>query len=246
MRRFADTIPLIAAPPEGIGRGIATEGATVVFTYASSKAGVGQVVADLVRGNGKAVAIHADVAKDHDVVRLVQEIRQKSGRLGVLVNSAGLYSMAPRDHQSASESNRHFETNVLELLFVTREAARSFPATVASIANINSAIRKFALPGAVIYVATNGAVDPITEASAEELAPEKIRVNSANPGVEETEDTQSAGSADGELEAQALAMTPLGRIRGPDDIGPALALLASGEASWIIGETLVVSCGMGM
>ena len=234
MSGFADWIALVASTSKGIGAGIAqrlaTEGTMAVFTYASSKA----------------VAIRADVTKEDGVVWLAQEIRQKFGRLDVLVNDARLHDMALCDRQSVSESNRHFDTNVLELPLVTREAAGLFPATGASIVAINSVISTLAPPGSVIHVATKGAVAPITKVLAKVLAPRKIRINSVNPGMAETEGTQSADFAGGEFEAQALAMMPLGRIRAPDYIAPAFALLASDEASSIIGETLIVSGGMGM
>src|SRR5271169_6654231 len=79
----------------GIAKGLAEEGASVVVNYASSKAGADQVVADIVKKGGKAIAVQGDVSKPADVQRLFQETKKAYGRLDVLVNNAGVYQFAP-------------------------------------------------------------------------------------------------------------------------------------------------------
>jgi len=84
----------------------------------------------------------------------------------------------------------------------------------------------------------------VTKSLAKELGPRKIRVNSINPGMVETEGVHAAGIADSEMRKQTEATTPLGRIGQPQDIAPAVVFLASADSSWITGETLYISGGL--
>jgi 3-oxoacyl-[acyl-carrier protein] reductase len=99
-------------------------------------------------------------------------------------------------------------------------------------------------PSTSVYSATKAAVDAVTRALAKELGPRKVRVNSINPGMVETEGVHSAGLAQGDFRKQVEARTPLGRIGQPQDIGPAAVFLASDESGWITGETLYISGGL--
>ena len=114
------------------------------------------------------------------------------------------------------------------------------------IVTISSVVSTLAPPGAAIYVGTKGALDAITKSLAKELAPRKIRVNGVNPGFVITEGTISGGLAGGEFEKTVVETTPLGRPGKPEDIAAAVAFLASDDASWITGESLLVAGGSGM
>ena len=126
----------------------------------------------------------------------------------------------------------------------TREALKHFRPAGGSIINIGSVASRVAPPESAIYVATKSAVEGITRVLAKELGPRKIRVNSINPGVVETEGTHSAGIIGSDFERQAVQQTPLGRFGQPADIAPVAVFLASDGARWVTGETLVVSGGM--
>jgi 3-oxoacyl-[acyl-carrier protein] reductase len=250
MSRFADKVAVVTGASKGIGAGIAkrlaAEGATVVVNYASSRADADKVVAEITLAGGEAVALRATVTSEDEVAQLFEEVRRRFGRVDVLVNNAGLYAPAPLDALSVAEFNRHFDTNVLGLLLVTKAAVPLFPPQGGSIVNIGSIVSTLAPPAAAIYVGTKGAVDSITKSLAKELAPQKIRVTGVNPGFVVTEGTQAAGLAGGEFEEWTVANTPLGRAGRPEDIAAAVAFLASGDASWVTGESLVVSGGNGM
>jgi 3-oxoacyl-[acyl-carrier protein] reductase len=250
MAKFTDKIAIVTGASKGIGAAIAkrlaAEGASVVVNYASSKDGANRIVDDIVQAGGKAVAIGASVTNEDDVRRLFEEVRSAFGRVDVLINNAGIYAPAPIESLSISEFNRHFDTNVLGLLLVTKASLPLFPATGGSIVNIGSVVSTLAPPASAIYVGTKGAVDSITKSLAKEFAPRKIRVNGVNPGFVITEGTHSAGFAGGEFEAWAVANSPLGRAGQPEDIAASVAFLASDDASWITGEALLVSGGMGM
>ncbi len=250
MARFTDKIAVITGASKGIGAGIAkrlaSEGASVIVNYSSSQDGANRVVDDIVQAGGKAIAIGASVANEDDVTRLFLEVRKAFGRIDVLVNNAGLYAPAPIESLSVSEFNRHFDTNVLGLLLATKASLPLFPASGGSIVNISSVVSRVAPPAASIYVGTKGAVDSITKSMAKEFASRKIRVNGVNPGFVITEGTHAAGMVGGDFEAYALAHTPLGRPGQPEDIAAAVAFLASDDASWITGESLLVAGGSGM
>lgn len=250
MARFTDKIAVVTGASKGIGAGIAKqlahEGASVVLNYASDRDGASRLADDIVHAGGKAIAIGASVTNEADVTRLFEETRQAFGRVDVLVNNAGLYALAPIEGLTAAEFHRHFDTNVFGLLLATKIALPLFPAEGGSIVNISSVVSTAAPAGASVYVGTKGAVDSITKSLAKELAPRKIRVNGVNPGLVITEGTQTAGMAGGDFEAWVVANTPLGRAGRPEDIAASVAFLASGDASWITGETLRVAGGTGM
>jgi 3-oxoacyl-[acyl-carrier protein] reductase len=112
-----------------------------------------------------------------------------------------------------------------------------------SIINLSSVVGINPLPGAAVYSATKAAVDAVTKSLARELGSRKIRVNSINPGMIETEGLHAAGAAEGDLRKQVEATTPLGRIGQPQDIATVAAFLASSDSGWITGETFLTSGG---
>ena len=114
----------------------------------------------------------------------------------------------------------------------------------ASIINIGSTISRAKPAGTAVYTATKGAVDAITGVFAKEFAPKKIRVNSINPGVVETEGTHTIGLIGSDFEKAALAQTPLGRIGQPSDIAPVAVFLASDDSAWLTGELQYASGGL--
>jgi 3-oxoacyl-[acyl-carrier protein] reductase len=99
------------------------------------------------------------------------------------------------------------------------------------------------MPGATVYSATKAAVDAVTKSLARELGPKKVRVNSINPGMIETEGVHAAGFIGSDFQKQAETQTPLGRIGQPQDVATVATFLASGDSGWITGETFMVSGG---
>jgi 3-oxoacyl-[acyl-carrier protein] reductase len=250
MDRFTNNVAVVTGASKGIGAAVAkrlaAEGATVVVNYSSSRAGAEKVVGEIERAGGKAIAIGASVSREAEVATLFEQVKQDFGRVDVLVNNAGIYAIAPLEGLTVSEFHRHFDTNVLGLLLVTRAALPLFPVTGGSVVNIGSVVSRLAPPHGSTYVGTKGAVDAITKSLAKELAGRRIRVNTVNPGMVVTEGVRAAGMTGNEFEAGMLAITPLGRLGQPEDIAASVAFLASDEASWITGESLVVAGGAGM
>lgn len=246
-QKLTGKVAVVTGASKGIGAKIAlqlaSEGAAVVVNYASSKSGAGRVVSEIVGNGGKAVAVQADVSQQADVQKLFAETKKAFGRLDILVNNAGIYEFGALEEITTEHFHKQFNLNVLGLLFATQEAAKLFGSNGGSVVNISSVVSTAALPGTSVYSATKGAVDVITKSLSKELGPRKIRVNSVNPGMVDTEGTQNAGIIESDFKSSTEKQTPLGRIGQPRDIAPAVAFLASDEASWITGETLVIAGG---
>ena len=248
MDRLKGKVAVVTGASKGIGaaiaKALAADGAAVIVNYATSRAGADKVVAEIVARGGKAEAVQGDVAKGGDVERLFAATKKAFGSLDILVNNAGVYGFSPIEGITEEDFHRHFNINVLGVLLATKAAAAAFGPEGGSIINVSSVVSRLKPPQATLYVATKGAVDALTGSLAKELAPRKIRVNAINPGLVDTEGTNSAGLVGSEMEAQYVQQTPLGRIGKPEDIARVAVFLASGEAGWVTGEMIGVSGGL--
>lgn len=248
-KKLSGKVAVVTGASKGIGaeiaKALASEGASVIVNYASSRTGAEKVVEQIEQSGGKAFAVQADVSKQEDIVRLFAETKKTFGRVDVLVNNAGVYDFTPFENVTADFFHRQFSLNVLGLLLATQEAAPHFGDSGGSVINISSTISRLAIPGASVYSATKAAVDSITRTLGAELGPRKIRVNSVNPGMVQTEGAASMGITDGEnaFRKTIEAATPLGRIGQVDDIAPAVVYFASDDSKWITGESLFIAGG---
>ncbi|HEV3340958.1 MAG TPA: glucose 1-dehydrogenase [Pirellulales bacterium] len=246
--KLAGKVAVVTGASKGIGaeiaKQLAAEGAAVVVNYASSKAGADRVVAEIVRGDGKAVAVQADMTNPDQIGRLFTEAKRAFGRLDVVVNNAGVYEFAPIEEVTAEHFHKQFDLNVLGLLLATKEAVKHFGPDGGSIVNVSSVVATVAPPQTSVYSATKAAVNAITRSLAQELGSRHIRVNSVNPGMVETEGLHSAGFSEGDFRKQVEAQTPLGRIGQPGDIAPAAVFLATNDSAWITGESFYISGGL--
>src|SRR5882757_4063223 len=223
MSNLAGKVAVVTGASKGIGAAIAqalaAEGASVIVNYASSKAGADAVVA----GIDKAV--------------------KKFGRLDILVNNSGVYEFNPIEQVTEENFHRMFNINVLGALLTTQAALKHMSAG-GSIINIGSAVSRLTPPNSAVYTATKASLDAITGVLSRELGPRKIRVNSINPGVVETEGTHSAGIIGSDFEKGALERTPLGRTGQPGDIAAVAVFLASDSSAWVSGEAIIAGGGL--
>src|SRR6266852_5514594 len=248
MSKLAGKVAVVTGASKGIGagiaKGLAAEGAAVVVNYASSREGADQVVTEIAGKGGKAIAVQGDVSKAADVRRIFAETKKAFGQLDVLVNNAGVYQFAPLEEITEEQFHRQFNTNVLGLLLATQEAAKLFGPDGGTVINIGSTASRLTPPATAVYTASKGAVDAVTQVLAKELGPKKIRVNSINPGMVETEGVHAAGFIGSDFQKQFEAQTPLGRIAQPNDVAPIAVFLASADSGWLTGETLLASGGL--
>ncbi|MET0935407.1 MAG: glucose 1-dehydrogenase [Luteibacter sp.] len=247
MSKLAGKVALVTGASKGIGAGIAkalaAEGASVVVNYASSKAGADAVVEAITKAGGKAVAVGGDVSKAPQARALVEAAVAAFGKLDILVNNSGVYKFAPVEDFDDEHFDDHFNINVRGALLVTQAALKHLPEG-GSIVNIGSGVTRLTPPQSVIYTATKGALDAITGVLAKELGPRKIRVNSVNPGVVETEGTHTGGIIGSDFDTFLVSQTPLGRTGQVEDIAPVVVFLASDDARWVTGETILATGGL--
>lgn len=246
-QKFVGKVALVTGASKGIGaeiaRQLAAGGAAVVVNYSSSKKGADQVVEGITKDGGKAIAVQADVSKEGDVIRMYAEAKKAFGHVDILVNNAGVYEFGPIEEMTEEQYRRMFDLNVLGLLLATREAVKQFGPEGGNIINIGSVAATSAPATGAVYSATKAAADTITMSLAKELGPRKIRVNSVNPGMVETEGTQAQGITESEWATQIAASTPLRRIGRTSDIAPVVVFIASDESGWVTGQSLIVSGG---
>jgi len=248
MSKLQGKVAIVTGASKGIGASIAQHlaaaGASVVVNYSSSKAGADKVVTAITSKGGKAVAVQADVSKKADIDHLFAEAKKSFGQLDILVNNAGVFEFAPLEAITEEHFHRQFNLNVLGLILASQKAAEAFGTKGGNIINISSVVGVSPVPSGAVYSATKAAVDAVTKSLSRELGSKKIRVNSLNPGMVETEGFHAAGIGESDFRKQVEATTPLGRIGQPEDIGKVAVFLASDDSGWISGETLLVSGGL--
>lgn len=245
MSKLTGKVAVVTGASKGIGAAIAkalgAEGASVVVNYASSKDGAEKVVAAITEKGGKAIAVKADVSKAAEAKALIDDALKAFGRLDVLVNNSGVYEFGALEEITEDSFHRMFNTNVLGLLLVSQAAAKHLPEG-GSVINVSSAVTRITPPNSAVYTATKGAVDAITGVLAREFGPRKIRFNSINPGMVETEGT--AGFIGSDFEKGLASQTPFGRVGQPEEIADVAVFFASSDSRWVTGESLIVSGGL--
>jgi 3-oxoacyl-[acyl-carrier protein] reductase len=247
MSKLKGKVAVVTGASKGIGaaiaKSLAAEGASVVVNYASSKAGATTVVDSITAAGGKAVAVAGDVSKAAEAQGIIDAAIKNYGRLDILVNNSGVYEFGPIEGITEDQFHRMFNINVLGLLLTTQAALKHI-GEGGSIINIGSVVSSITPPTSSIYTATKGAVDAVTGVLAKELGAKKIRVNSINPGMVETEGTQTAGVLGSDWEKATVAQTPLGRLGQPDDIASVAVFLASDDSKWLTGDLILAGGGL--
>lgn len=247
MSKLSGKVAIVTGASKGIGaaiaKALAAEGAAIVVNYASSKSGADAVVAAIASSGGKAVAVQGDVSRKADAQAIVDAAITQFGQLDILVNNSGVYEFASIDEITEEHFHRLFNINVLGTLLTTQAASKHL-GDGGSVINISSVASRITSPNSAVYTGTKGAVDAITGSLARELGPRNIRVNAINPGLIETEGTKTANVVGSEMEQFIISQTPLGRVGQVQDIAPLAVFLASDDARWLTGETLIASGGL--
>ena len=247
---------IVTGASSGIGAGVAlalaAAGADVAVNYASSLAGA-QSVVDQIKAMGReAIAIKADVAQEGDVQALFDASLQAFGTLDILVNNAGLQQDAAFAEMTLAQWNKVMGTNLTGMFLCSRLAVREFlrcslkpggSRAAGKIICMSSVHEVIPWAGHVNYAASKGGVKLFMQSLAQELAPQKIRVNSIGPGAIQTPINKAAWDTPQALDA-LLKLIPYGRIGIPEDIGKAAVWLASDDSDYVNGQTIFVDGGM--
>jgi D-sorbitol dehydrogenase (acceptor) len=206
-------------------------------------------------GNG-AFGSNLDVRDGRSIRELVAHVVAETGRIDVLVNSAGVFGMAAITDITEDEFERIFAVNTRGVLFVIQAVARRMieQGHGGAIVNIASGAARRAAAGAAVYSASKAAVISITQSAAQELIAHGIRVNAIAPGAVltpmwtqvEATFTRVMGASPDTARATQIAATPAGRMSTPQDQASAAVFLASAESAFVVGQTLNVDGGLNL
>jgi 3-oxoacyl-[acyl-carrier protein] reductase len=239
-KSFAGKVALVTGGSKGIGAGIvrrlATDGATLAFTYSSSDEKAIQLVREVESAGGKALALKADSASAEELRAAVAKTRKVLGTLDIFVSNAGILTRGTIDAYSLEDFDHMVAINV-RAAFVGIQAAAQEMKDGGRIVLIgsNTAIRT-AFPGASVYTMTKAALVGLARGAAIDLAPRAITVNNVQPGPTATD----MSSPHSEL---VKPFIPLKRMGEVSEVASFVSYLASEEAGFITGASLTIDGG---
>ena len=247
---------LVTGANSGIGKavalGLAKAGADVVVNYVVDPEGAKAVVDEIVAMGRRAIAIHADVSNEAEVVTMFAQAVATFGTLHIVVSNAGLQRDAAFDEMTLDQWNKVISVNLTGQFLCAREAVREFKRrgldlavsmAAGKIICMSSVHQQIPWGGHVNYAASKGGVMLMMKSIAQEMAPQRIRVNAVAPGAIRTPINTAAWETP-EAYASLMTLVPYNRIGEPDDIAQAVVWLASDAADYVTGTTLFVDGGM--
>jgi 3-oxoacyl-[acyl-carrier protein] reductase len=238
-------VALVTGASRGIGaevaKRLAADGFGIVVNYAGNTVAAQAVADEIIARGGKAVAVRADVGDSASIAALFDQAIEALGRIDVVVNNAGVMTLAPVTELTDELVRSTIGTNLIGTFNVCREAARRL-SRGGRIINVSSSVVGMRLPSYGIYAATKGAVEVLTQILAQEMRGRGILVNAVAPGPVATELFLEGKSE--ELLERMSKLNPLERLGRTEDIARVVSFLAGPDGSWVNGQILRANGGM--
>jgi glucose 1-dehydrogenase len=247
---------LVTGASKGLGEGVAVAlakaGAEVLVNYCSDREGAERVVKEIEKSGRRAFPFKADVSREPEVLAMFAFMREKLGRIDILVNNSGIQMNAGFDQMTIDQWNRVIAINLTGQFLCAREAVRAFKrqgidrrisCAMGKIIFMSSVHDIIPWAGHVNYAAAKGGILMLMKSAGQELAPLKIRMNSLSPGAMRTPMNAEKLTTPEEY-ASLLTLIPYGRIGEMEDAGRAAVWLASDDSDYVHGATLYLDGGM--
>jgi NAD(P)-dependent dehydrogenase (short-subunit alcohol dehydrogenase family) len=247
-------IAIITGGSRGLGRstvlGLARRGVDSIFTYHANRAEAENVTSLVADAGRRAVALQLDTGDICAFDPFVQRVRETLAKLNAdnfdyLVNNAGTSLHKAFDQTTEDELDQLYNVHFKGVFFLTQKLLPLLN-DGGRIVNVSSGLARFTNPGSSAYASMKGAIEVLTRYLAKELGPRGIAVNAVAPGAIATDFSGGMVRDNPEVNQRVAAMTALGRVGQPDDIGPMIAALLSDDNRWINGQRIEVSGGMAL
>ena len=244
---------LVTGASSGIGKAtalrLAAEGAAVAVNFYSDHeaAAAAAVVDQVTAGGGRGLAVQADVGSEPDVIAMVERVAADLGGIDLLVNNAGIEQQVPTLEMTVEQWEMVLRTNLTGAFLCMRESVKRMVAagTGGVVVNMSSVHEHIPWPGFANYCASKGGMRMLTQTVAREWAPHRVRVVNIAPGAIATP-INTLVLDDPEARHQVEDEIPLGRFGNPEEVAAAVAWVASDEAAYVTGTTMVVDGGMSL
>jgi glucose 1-dehydrogenase len=237
---------------EGIAKALAAAGANVIVNYAGNREAAERVVSDIRDAGGTAMEHQADVSIEDDVKDMFATAIRQFGTVDILVSNAGVQKDKDFVNMTMEQWRQVIGINLTGSFLCAREAAKEFlrrgvvperSCAAGKIIFTSSVHEVIPWAGHANYAASKGGIMMLMKSIAQELAPQRVRVNSIGPGAIKTNINRSAWETE-DAEKQLLKLIPYGRVGEPVDIGKVAVWLASDESDYITGTTIFADGGM--